>query len=278
MLFSANLSKHFWAEAVTTAAYLINRSPSSALNFRTPQEVWSGKPPDLSNLRIFGSPAYAHINQGKLEPRAIKGIFIGYPEGVKGYRIWCIDGKPSRIIVSRDVVFDEGSLLQQKVETELTISKQKANHKPNLEVELTDDHKDTNEESKSCDSKTRSSEMDNYQLARDRERRVIKMPKRFGIADLISYALNAAEEVIGEEPSSYKQAMNSRDKTKWLSAMEEEISSLKKNNTWILVRKPEDRKLVGCKWIFKLKDGGTSAEPLDIRLDWWQRALHKEKG
>ncbi|KAH9770761.1 hypothetical protein KPL71_012475 [Citrus sinensis] len=74
MLFSANLSKHFWAEAVTTAAYLINRSPSSALNFRTPQEVWSDKPPDLSNLKIFGSPTYAHVNQGKLEPRAIKGF------------------------------------------------------------------------------------------------------------------------------------------------------------------------------------------------------------
>ncbi|KAH9751577.1 hypothetical protein KPL71_014347 [Citrus sinensis] len=214
---------------------------------------------ELGKQGLIGS-AYAHINQGKLEPRAIKGIFIGYPEGVKGYRISCIDGKPSRIIVSRDVVFDEGSLLQQKVETKLTIYEQKANHKLNLEVELTDDHKDTNEESKSCDSKTRSSEMDNYQLARDRERRVIKMPKRFGIADLISYALNVAEEVIGEEPSSYKQAMNSRDKSKWLSAMEEEISSLKKNNTWILVRKPEDRKLVGCKWIFKLKDGVTSVE------------------
>ncbi|KAH9654969.1 hypothetical protein KPL70_022170 [Citrus sinensis] len=266
MLFSANLSKHFWAEAVTTAAYLINRSPSSALNFRTPQEVWSGKPPDLSNLRIFGSPAYAHINQGKLEPRAIKGIFIGYPEGVKGYRIWCIDGKPSRIIVSRDVVFDEGSMLQQKVETELTISEQPANHKPNLEVELTDDHKDTDEESKSYDSKSRSSEMNNYQLARDREMRVIKLPKKYGIADLISYALNVAEEVIGEEPNSYKQAMNSRDKTKWLSAMEEEISSLKKNNTWILVRKPEDRKLVGCKWIFKLKDGATMVKYSSIRV------------
>ena len=105
MLFSANLSKHFWADAVTTTTYLINRSPSTALNFKTPQEVWSGKAPDLSYLRIFSTPAYAHINQGKLKPRAIKGIFIGYPEGVKGYRIWCSDGKPSRVIVSRDVIF-----------------------------------------------------------------------------------------------------------------------------------------------------------------------------
>ncbi|KAH9762146.1 Integrase catalytic domain-containing protein [Citrus sinensis] len=48
---------------VTTATYLINRSPSTALGFKTPQEIWSRKPPDLSNLRIFGCPAYAHIKQ-----------------------------------------------------------------------------------------------------------------------------------------------------------------------------------------------------------------------
>lgn len=61
ILFSSNLSKHFWAEAISTAAYLINRSPSSLLEFKTPQEVWSGKPPDLSNLKVFGCPTYAHV-------------------------------------------------------------------------------------------------------------------------------------------------------------------------------------------------------------------------
>ena len=55
--------------------------------------------------------------------------------------------------------------------------------------------------------------------------------------------------------------MNSRDKSNWLSAMEEEMTSLKKNNTWILVEKPMKRKLVGCKWIFKLKEGVANVEP-----------------
>ena len=100
MLFNANLSKHFWAEVVTTATYLVNKSPSAALHFKTPQGVWSGKPPDLSNLRVFGCLIYAHINQGKLEPKAVKGYFIGYPEGVKGYKLWCIDGKPTRTLIS----------------------------------------------------------------------------------------------------------------------------------------------------------------------------------
>ncbi|KAH9669834.1 Integrase catalytic domain-containing protein [Citrus sinensis] len=61
MLFNENLSKHLWAEAVTTTAYLVNMSPSTALHFKTPQEVWLGKPPDLSNLR----PSYMGILKKK---------------------------------------------------------------------------------------------------------------------------------------------------------------------------------------------------------------------
>lgn len=107
MMLNANLSKVFWAEAVTTATYLINKCPSSALVFKTPQEIWLGKSPDLSNMRIFGCPAYAHVKQDKLELRAIKGYFLGYPEGIKGYTLWTVDGKPYRVLVSRDVIFDE---------------------------------------------------------------------------------------------------------------------------------------------------------------------------
>ncbi|KAH9769620.1 hypothetical protein KPL71_012083 [Citrus sinensis] len=94
----------------------------------------------------------------------------------------------------------------------------------------------------------------------DRQRRVIKLPKSYGIDDMVSYALAVAEEVIGEEPINYKQAMNSKDRKKWLGAMNEEIISLKKNNTWILVKKPQDKKLVGCKWIYKIKEGTAVGE------------------
>ncbi|KAH9704742.1 Integrase catalytic domain-containing protein [Citrus sinensis] len=115
------------------------------------KEVWSGKPPDLSNLKVFGCPAYAHINQGKLKPRAVK--------------------------------------------------------------------------------------------------------------DLISYALAVAEAETSEEPATYKQAMRTKDKRKWVAAMEEEMASLKKNKTWTLVKKPVDQKLVGCKWIYKIKEGVSEVEP-----------------
>ena len=57
------------------------------------------------------------------------------------------------------------------------------------------------------------------------------MPERYGVADLISYAFVVAGNVISEEPNNFKQAMRSKDKTKWMAAIEEEKASLKKNNT-----------------------------------------------
>ena len=104
-MFSSGLPKKFWGEAVMTAAYLVNRSPSTAIEFLTPEQKWSNKIPDLSNLRVFGCTAYAHQSEGKLQPRSIKGVFLGYPQGVKGYRIWLKDEQGFKTINSRDVIF-----------------------------------------------------------------------------------------------------------------------------------------------------------------------------
>lgn len=73
--------RFFWAEAINTACYLVNRSPSTAIELKTPEEVWSGSPANYSNLRIFGCPAYAHVNEGKLKARAKKCVFLGYGQG-----------------------------------------------------------------------------------------------------------------------------------------------------------------------------------------------------
>ena len=91
MLLEGGVPKRFWGEAVNTAAYLVNRCHSSALDFKTPEEMWTGHPPKFDNLRVFGCVAYAHQKQGKLDPRAKKCMFIGYPEGVKGYKLWYED-------------------------------------------------------------------------------------------------------------------------------------------------------------------------------------------
>ncbi|KAG8483097.1 hypothetical protein CXB51_022015 [Gossypium anomalum] len=61
MLSNANLPKSFWAEAASTACFLINRSPSVAIEKKTPQDVWSGNPANYSDLKIIGCPVYAHV-------------------------------------------------------------------------------------------------------------------------------------------------------------------------------------------------------------------------
>ena len=87
ILYSSGIYKHFWVETVMTTCFLVNRTPSSAIDFKTPEEFWSGKPSNYDYLRIFRCTAYVHQSERKLEPRLIKCIFLGYPEGVKGYRL-----------------------------------------------------------------------------------------------------------------------------------------------------------------------------------------------
>ena len=107
LLIHSRFPQSLWVETLMTACYLVNRSPSSGIDFKTPVEMWSGRTANYSDLKIFGCPAFAHVKQGKLEPRALKCVFLGYPEGVKGYRLCCTDLKPPRCIVNRDVVFNE---------------------------------------------------------------------------------------------------------------------------------------------------------------------------
>ncbi|KAG8474128.1 hypothetical protein CXB51_033787 [Gossypium anomalum] len=87
-------------EVASTACFLINQSPSVAIEKKTSQEVWSGNPANYSDLKIFGCPAYAHVDNGKLEPRSIKCVFLGYKTGVKG------EIKPPKKCVEADLVAD----------------------------------------------------------------------------------------------------------------------------------------------------------------------------
>jgi hypothetical protein len=79
-----------------------------SLDGKTPFEAWFGRRPGVKHLRVFGCTAYAKkLGPGltKLADRAIPGIFLGYEIGAKGYRIY--DPKKDRLMVLRDIVFDE---------------------------------------------------------------------------------------------------------------------------------------------------------------------------
>eukprot|EP00253_Pinus_taeda_P001453 PITA_01453 len=80
MLSGVRLGQEFWVEAVETTCCLVNRSPSSALEYNTPQGVWTSKKPSLSHLRVFRCDAYVHApkeKRTKLDSKSKKCIFIG---------------------------------------------------------------------------------------------------------------------------------------------------------------------------------------------------------
>jgi hypothetical protein len=83
----------------------------------TSEEAFSGKKPNVENLRIFGCPVYSHIpkdKRNKLEPSGKKGIFVGYSESSKAYRIYIPE--QHKIEVSRDVTFNEKMAFKKSIE------------------------------------------------------------------------------------------------------------------------------------------------------------------
>ena len=107
MLSSSGLSKVFWVEAIEIVVHLINKIPSSALQFKTPQEKWTGKAVDYQHLKVFGCTTYVQTKTNKLEPRVVKFIFLGYSKGVKGYKLWIETQGKGKCIISKDVTFNE---------------------------------------------------------------------------------------------------------------------------------------------------------------------------
>lgn len=106
MLFESKLPQQFWGEAVLTASFLINMSPTKALREnKTPFELWHGKKPVVKYLRVFGSTVYVHDkNKGqKFLGNSLKRILVGYTPN--GYKVF--NAETSQFERARDVVIDE---------------------------------------------------------------------------------------------------------------------------------------------------------------------------
>jgi len=282
MLSESGLGKQFWAEAASTAVFLINKSPSSSIEFDIPEEKWTGHPPDYKILKKFGSVAYIHSDQGKLNPRAKKGIFLGYPDGVKGFKVWLLEDR--KCVVSRDIVFQENQMYKELQKNDMSEEEKQLTEVERTLIELKNLSADDENQSEGGDksnqeqaSTTRSASKDkqveetdsdddcleNYLLARDRIRRQIRAPQRFVEEDdsLVGFALTMTEDGEVYEPETYEEAMRSPECEKWKQATIEEMDSMKKNDTWDVIDKPEGKRVIGCKWIFKRKAGIPGVEP-----------------
>ena len=106
----ASLQKVFWGEAVLTATYLINLTPTKALKCnKTPYEMWHNKKPQIKYLRVFGSTVFTHnkIRKTKFDEKSWKGILVGYVPN--GYKVWDVENE--KFVLVRDVIIDETNYL-----------------------------------------------------------------------------------------------------------------------------------------------------------------------
>ena len=113
MMSLSDLPISFWGYALETAALILNRSPSKSVE-TTPYELWHGKKPNLSFLKVWGCEAYVKkLQPDKLESKAEKCIFVGYPRETVGYTFY--NPTEGKTFVARNGVFLEKEFLSKEV-------------------------------------------------------------------------------------------------------------------------------------------------------------------
>ena len=243
MLFQSSLPSTFWAEAVSTAVYLKNRSPSSYIKDSTPYERWHEKKPDVGNLRVFGCNAFVHIpkekRHGKLDPRSNCCVFVGYPNESKGYKLYNLETK--QMLRSRDVIFMEDKFCENFCQGDIQ-------NNPAIDNIQFDDLGDTS----TSGSNDQADDTNNIPQRPQRERNA---PERLGAVtgewNFVEEASVAVTDV--DEPRSIKQALDGPNSKHWSTSTKEEIDSLLENKTWDLTELPPGKNVVGSKWVFKHK-------------------------
>ena len=254
MMQGKHLPKGYWAEAVHTAVYILNRSPTKTVRDLTPYEAWHKRKPRVEHLKVFGCVAYAHIpkeNREKLDEKGEKCIFIGYSHETKGYRLYEPESK--QLIISRDVIFDEAAEWTWKEKETKAREGDTLLRDPSKEDEA-DQPTNPSSTSPSIPESTRS-----FPSSRSQTSRLTPQPQeaRRSTRDrqppswLQDYHCDQAMMALfSSEPQTFQEA--AQEET-WIEAMNEEIKMIEKNHTWKLVDKPQDKEVIGLKWVYKVK-------------------------
>jgi hypothetical protein len=179
MLQAKNMKKELWAEAVATAVYVLNLSGTSSVKGKTPFELWFKDTPDLKRLHPFGSEIYVLVpkqHRRKWDVKSKKGIFVGYGEQIKGYRVYFPAER--KIEISRNVIFkpdfethsEEGNTLD-KHSKHLSMDDEETNEHLNLLEDTEAQFNEETVESTSIDdtAQERSGMENNFDLPGDGE-------------------------------------------------------------------------------------------------------------
>lgn len=247
MLIDADLPETYWAEATYTANYLCNRIPTANDDKKTPYEKWTGRIPSLNHLQIFGSKVHV-LQKGKRRPkfasRTDEGIFMGYSESSKAYRVWMI--RENRIVISRDVkVMDrmyfekhlikneEDNRSEERLNVEINGIEARENETPVTEEVP---HLESAEVEESEDVHVDPQEEDEEEPARmsTRARKTPSWMEDFHVGGV------CAEDGIDEG---------------WEQAITAEMFAHVKNETWDIVDETDDARKISCRMVLKEKLG-----------------------
>ena len=261
MLQTAKLNKKFWADAMSTSVYIRNRVVSRSLPKNvTPHHRWIGEAPDLSHLPVFGCKCWFVIPKTKiteLDPRSAEGLMMGYSTQTKGYKIW--NTETSRLVVSRDVTFDESSVDPETIV--LTVTEEDINNivvpggecRDNLadNIDLITDSVDNADNSETANSENEfvGAQDSPVQPPRRSDRIRKQTDECWKATNLLSEAF-----AINEVPTSYKVATSPDKISFWKSGIDREHDSLLRNHTWDLVNYNPGMKVLPCKYVFKVKE------------------------
>lgn len=300
MLLDAQLSKQFWGEAVCAAVSILNVLPNAANNV-SPNERWSGKKCKLNNFKVFGCKAMVwqpEQKRKKLDAKSFACIFLRIADDAKAYRLYNL--KTKKIVISRDVIFMENSVIDQNISnnksfnlikyeesdddiesgesTERTIfqeetpeiadSGENSNAEPATSIETSDESTTSDQGTEQLDQSEdfgqaeESYETDEMNESSDptfnTRAKVDESAERPTTRNFMKNILNFHTAFITCEPSSYQQALKDENCDKWKIAMKEEYDALIKNDTWDLVERPPNKKLVDNRWVYKVKENNVN--------------------
>lgn len=253
MIKAKDLPLKFWAEAVYNAAYIQNRTPTRALERKTPLEAWNGTKPSVSHLKVFGCVCYVHIpdkKRKKWDDKSKKGIFVGYSSQTKGYRVYLLE--ENRVDISRDVIFEENSKWdwnKKEVIKPYVMSLKSVTREERSTSNTSESSDEESNEGENAQSDPESSE----EVSRKFNRKTRLLDDILLTAPYADVEYSAVSEGCFssfEEPALFEEAAKH---TEWKEAMEEEIRMIEKNQTWELVKRPLNKNVVGVKWIYRLK-------------------------
>ena len=249
MLYHGDLPLSFWAEAVSTANYIRNRSPISCLKEKTPYQCWYGEKPDVSHFKVFGCNAFVYVpdqKRRKLDKKSMRCIFFGYPNGCKGYKLYNPETK--QMIRSRDVIFLENSFEDklsnhERELTELLPTDKNDSSSDALYFKTVQDASKGEDNEEHLQNQAEENALPEEQHQRPQRNRAA--PERLGniAGEWWNYATLAVSDI--DEPTNINEALNGKDAQRWKNAADAEYKSLMKNNTWNPVDLPEGKNLVG---------------------------------